>query len=111
MKPAALLLALACAAAHAEFFDGNELLERCTAGDTGRQLTCQGYVAGVFDAGYNAVHCAPHDVRLGQIVDMAVADLRRHPETRHKSADVLLLALLQRTWPCAARSTPGVRTL
>lgn len=95
-------LLLSAATAHAEYMTGNSLLSDLK-GPASDLLFAQGYVAGVFDAGLTITHCPPAGVKLGQVVDMTRRRLEDIPETRHQSADVLILNMLKATWPCAKK--------
>jgi hypothetical protein len=107
MKPltiAIALLAASAVSARAEFIDGNKLLHDCKKQGAGGQMFCMGFVGGIADhltmilrAFYNS-SCVPNGVTLGQAQDVATRYLRDHPETRHKSAAVLVSAALVEAW-------------
>ena len=90
--------ALACA----EFYSGNDLLNKMDGAETG--LIAMGYVAGVFDVGVGTNHCPPSHVTLGQVRDMVKQHLLMYPERRHYSADYLIMEMLKKTWPCKKSS-------
>ena len=96
MKKLLLALLVASGTAHAQFYTGNELLDRFRT----NRVFANGFVAGVADG--NAVHhCIPvNSVTLGQVVDVVELKLVNHPEIRHMPAGVLVLAAIQVTWPC-----------
>lgn len=98
----AILLTLSLSA-HAEFVDGNRLHSWLN-GDDAEQLVGKGYVAGVFDAFHGLAHCAPANVALGQVTEMAKIALRTNPSTRHESASVLVLLMLEKYWPCPKKA-------
>lgn len=99
MKKAIFSLILgACSVAHADFYTGNDLLERMQ--DPARSSIAMGYVAGVVDMGSGEYHCAPPDATLGQIRDMVRNYLINTPANRHMSAAVLVTVPLMNTWPC-----------
>jgi hypothetical protein len=101
-----LLIAALCATsmtAHAEFWDGNKLLQRMN-GSTFESMSASSYVAGVADALNGVVYCAPSPVTLGQIVDMTKRALEQSPEKRHLPADIFVSSTLTKAWPCPARS-------
>ena len=100
----ALAAALAVTSANAEFWTGNQLLA-AMAGDHGERMMAIGYVIGAHDALDGIIACTPSSVTSGQVRDMVRRDLELAPETRHKSANLLIAATLQRTWPC--RRTNG----
>ena len=85
-------------AASADFYSGNDLLERMQ--DPARAAIATGYVAGVSDMGAGEYHCAPGDVTLGQVRDIVRQYLINTPANRHMSAAVLVTVPLMNTWPC-----------
>lgn len=85
-------------AASADFYSGNELLERMQ--DPARAAIAMGYVAGVVDVGAGEYHCLPADATLGQIRDVVRQYLLSNPTSRHMSAAVLVTLPLMNTWPC-----------
>lgn len=97
------LLAALCfipAMASAEFISGNELYKDLRSEEVVDRVYALGYIAGVSDAGQGGSHCIPNTVSLGQIQDMAINYLRKNPEIRNLSADVLLSMMLMERWPC-----------
>lgn len=100
MKAAALVLALAAAwpTAHAEFYSGNELLQRMRA-DV-HSVIVLGYIAGVVDAQRGFLACPPADVSLGQLYEMLRNHLERNAHQRHFSGDVLIAGMTSTIWPC-----------
>jgi hypothetical protein len=99
MKKAFFSLILgACSVAHADFYTGNDLLERLN--DPSRVSISMGYIAGVSDMGAGEYHCAPGEVTLGQVRDMVHRSLTSTPSTRHMSAAVLVTLTLMEAWPC-----------
>jgi hypothetical protein len=102
MKTLALTICLLAASANAEFYTGNDLLTKLDA--TGADFAIAiGYISGVHDAARGTVHCSPQAVTAGQVVDMARKMLKAEPEIRNLSADVLVMAMMARAWPCAAK--------
>lgn len=98
-----IITALALAAnipAQAEFWTGNDLMERLTSERSFHQGMALGYVMGVFDAGLQVTHCPPANVTAGQISDMVLKTLRDLPEHRAMTADVIVNATLGLAWPC-----------
>ena len=87
------------ALAQAEFINGNDLLSRMN-GDGGGPMYAIGYIAGVSDVYYKTLICPPEGVNLGQMKDMVRSHLVTHPETRHYSADSLIVNVLKAAFPC-----------
>lgn len=113
MKAATTLALLAALAgtAHAEFFDGNRLLNRLQGEerrDAADFLQGLGYVTGVSDALRGVVHCPPDNITAGQISDMVKQYLVNNPEVRHQTGDRIVGFVLKRAWPCAERKGSGV---
>lgn len=105
---AALVLLLVPLAPRAEFFSGNDLLERLV-GDAAARRMGVGYVAGVFDAGFGTAHCPPPNATLGQVVDMVRASVEALPAERHRPADLFVTLTLKQAWPCPERRGPPGR--
>ena len=92
------------------FRDGNALLERCehfehAPRDYDKALqgtACRDYVLGVVDALRDAgMFCVPaNSVQVNQVVDIATAHLRDHPENRHLPASDLIVSALKEKFPC-----------
>jgi len=90
--------------AHAEFVSGNDLLAKLDSSDQMQRGFAFGYIAGAFDAGIRAVHCAPDSVVIKQVVDMVKKLLTDTPELRHQSGDRYVFAATKAAWPCAKKS-------
>lgn len=99
----ALAAALAAPLAHAEFFDGNELLRRLQSATPTEHLVAIGYIAGVHDTTRGGSHCSPDAVTSGQLRDMVRAHLERNPQVRHLTADAHVVFVLREAWPCQAQ--------
>ena len=84
---------------------GNDLYGLCGDGEQGRPGDmCVGYIVGVYQTAVflqATKHLCPGpDVSNEQIVDVVVRSLRDHPEMRDEQATLLILAAIQKTWPC-----------
>jgi hypothetical protein len=107
-KLAAALIGLTiCASARAEFWSGNDLLQRLQSTEIVNQMAGLGYVMGVFDAAQGAGHCAPNNtgISTGQVRDMARLWLEQNPVQRNMSADRLVVQMLSEIWPCRGRGS------
>lgn len=93
--------------AHAEFFSGNDLLEKLQSADVLSRVQALGYIQGVADAAQNALSCVPNGVTAGQLNDMVKNYLQNVPANRNKSADSIIVYILRQTWPCANRQSNG----
>lgn len=100
MKKLVLVAALFITSAHAEFWDGNKLLERLNSSSTFNQATALGYIMGVSDTMQGANHCPPENVTAGQMQDMVTNYLNNVPAQRHKTADTIVLQVLRGAFPC-----------
>lgn len=89
-------------ASHAEFKDGNLLLNDMN-GTHGKQMGALGYVTGVADALMDVTFCPPANVTSGQLYDMVKLYLEAYPATRHMTADTIVNRVLSNAWPCAKR--------
>ena len=111
MLAAVALSCLVMSEANAYFVDGNKLFDDCknyaSKGQSESFLsgTCAGYIAGVVDSAVdaNTAFCVPQGptgVSIAQLVDVAKAYLRDHPEKRHLSAWRLVTDALKEKFPC-----------
>ena len=107
MKHLILCTALLAGTAHAEFWDGNTLLQRMT-GNHSEQMNALGYVMGVADA-YNGKEFCPRsgNITSGQINDVVKVYLERNPSLRHLTADLLTMVALSQVWPCPKNNQRG----
>lgn len=88
--------------------NGNQLYNDCL-GKNGAQIAqCVGYIEGVSDA-LTAVasvdterrfFCEPAGLIAQQLIDVVVAYLRSHPETRHSAAGEEVTLALMKAFPC-----------
>lgn len=99
-----VLLTVASFGVQAEFFTGNMLMNMLDSAKDNERMMGMGYVAGAFDASQKAVHCAPSNVSLRQVVDMVKKQLVDAPENRHYSADAIVMSVLKVAFPCKGKS-------
>ena len=105
----ALLLGSA-APAEANFQDGNELHELCSADEGSFDYALGlGYTIGVFDRsvatpGVGDYLCAPPHVGAVQVFDVTCQYLRNYPEERHLLAATLTYRAMLQAWPCPTRA-------
>jgi Rap1a immunity proteins len=97
------------AAIHAtqiSFIDGNDLLKYCK-GKAPYDAVCLGYIEATADLvelgplpiiGWRA--CFPDKVSVGQLEDVVVLFLEKHPEIRHAAAGGLVGEALAKAFPC-----------
>lgn len=105
MKKLLIVAALLAGNAHAEFFTGNDLLNRINSSDAFERGIGLGFVMGVFDATHSAVHCPPTTVTAGQVRDMVTKTLNDAPAARHLAAEGFVTYALRNAWPCAKKGT------
>lgn len=97
-----MLFVGASVTARAEFETGNQLYQKMTSTNVSEKMYALGYVSGVFDALQHIVHCPPsNSLTLGQVHDLIKNYLEFNPAVRHRTADMLIREVLQKTWPCA----------
>lgn len=105
----AAALALASAAAPAQIVTGNDLLRYMeTDGLTLPALTfiigtVKGARMGAALSDGQRLFCIPDEVDAGQVRDTVRMALRRLPERRHENAELIIVSVVQVTWPCAAK--------
>lgn len=107
IKKLVLAAAVVCGPAHAEFYSGNELLQRMQSESHIERAVAIGFVAGVADAWDYVMVCPPDGVTVGQTRDIALKFLILNPGKRHKSAAELVLDALIEAWPCAKKPSKG----
>ena len=88
--------------------DGNELLALCNDDGYFLQGTCLGIIKGTIVtldnwalANKTSPYCRPDGATWGQMQDVVVSYLKRHPETRNESYSLLILKAQRSAWPCA----------
>lgn len=99
-----VILLLATGPAQAEFYTGNDLLERIRSRDSIERLEALLYIAGAADAHRGAVSCPTPEVTLGQVYDLVKNYLERNPERRHQPGDWIVAAAMRPVFPCRTRS-------
>lgn len=108
MKAALTLIAcMTAGTASAEFMSGNDLLSLLRSQERHERTAADGYIMGVHDTGRGVVHCSPNAVTLSQVRDMSVQFITAAATARHKSADSLVMAVLQEAFPCPKRQSRG----
>jgi hypothetical protein len=89
--------------ARASFLTGNDLLEACQS-TKGSFLAggCLGFTTGVAETmAWNKLNsCLPREATRGQVQDIAVQFLVKHPELRHYTASDLVTQALSKAFPC-----------
>ena len=93
------LLMVPCMA-HAEFWTGNDLLNRLNDTEAMGRVTGLGYIIGIADAFQKVSICMPSQVTAGQARDVVKEFLEKNASVRHFSADSLVTEALTRAWPC-----------
>ena len=91
--------------AQASFISGNELLASCQDKNIFSQGDCIGFTSGISDAmAWNVLNgstaCVPNQATRGQVRDIAVQFLVKHPELRHHTASYLVTQALSKAFPC-----------
>lgn len=94
--------------AHAEFFSGNELLNKMDSQVASERSLALGYIAGINDNQQGINICAPASVTLGQMNDIVHKILVDVPQSRHLSADLFVIGALKAVWPCAEKKKSSV---
>lgn len=105
----AALIAFSTTPAYGSLKNGNELLGECMATEYGadtieeqmRVNSCINYVSGWVDGHLPLSFCIPEGVTLGQLIDVALKDLKENPQTRHEPAGSLLLKSFTAAFPCS----------
>lgn len=102
MKKTLIALLLVSSPALAEYKDGNALYADLS--DESPTMVNQalglGYVLGVVDAYAKTAICIPNGVQAGQVQGVVKNYLYVRPESRHYSADSLVVNAVKAVWPC-----------
>jgi hypothetical protein len=90
-------------------YTGNQLLPEC---ETTNVSYCLGEISG-FRLGFGFVMnrwqvepklmCVPDGVSNGQLRDIVIQYIRENPQTRHESAQFLIVWSLEKAFPCGSR--------
>ena len=107
MKKLMVVMALVGGSAQAEFYSGNEILQRMQADSHIERAVALGFVAGVADAWDGIMFCPPESVTTGQARDVALRFLIINPGKRHRPAAELVMDALAESWPCARKPNKG----
>jgi len=92
------------------YVTGNTLYDQCKSNeDNPKFLMCISYIWGavdydnaLFNAGLiNRTYCIPPDVQSGQLKDVVLQYLSRHPEKRQLSGGALITFALHESFPCS----------
>lgn len=100
IKKLILASALVYGPAHAEFYSGNELLQRLQSDSNIEKAVALGFVGGVSDAWDRILFCPPEGATVGQARDIALRYLVINPAKRHNAAAGLVADALMEAWPC-----------
>ena len=108
MKKILAVLLMMPVLAWAEFRNGNELLSNMKSESVVENSVALGYVMGVADASRGETHCTPANATAGQLRDLVRSSIEMSAAYRHYTADVLIMAILGKTWPCPNKKGTGV---
>lgn len=104
MKALIATLALVSASAtHAEFFDGNDLLEGINSTSNVKYGGALGYIMGVTDTLRGVSTCPPPNTTAGQLRDMVKQYLDLYPASRTFTGDAIVHRVVSTAWPCENR--------
>ena len=104
MKTAlALALVLLAGTAEAQFRSGNKLLAELHSDSIVDRMFAVGYVTGVADSMDQSLYCLQNGMTIGQVSDTIQVALERTPQIRNEPADVLIVAILSKHYPCKGR--------
>jgi len=104
---AALAIAAFAVTARAEFWSGNDLIEKLTSQSAFEKGASLGYIMGVADTTLGLYHCASRNVTAGQVQDIVKKYLLERPENRHMTADVIVTAAMAIAFPCPKDNKRG----
>lgn len=93
--------------ASAEFYSGNDILNKLNDSSLMMQMQALGYIQGVADVYVGVTFCAASNVTAGQLQDIVKSYLQHNPAIRHKTAESLINEALKQVWPCSKRNGRG----
>jgi hypothetical protein len=105
MKKLLVALLFVPAMAQAEFRTGNQLLAEIQSTEVVERMLSLGYIMAIADNMRYINHCPPNTVTAGQLQDMVRIYLLNNPQTRHRTADVIIMEIMKQAWPCPRRGT------
>ena len=101
------------APASANFMDGDELMNDCSARIADERFdpaVCVAYIMGAHDAFMfqrlirNQPRCTPRTLTVGQLREVVVAYLQDHPDNRGMDASALVWNAIIAEWPDCAKN-------
>ena len=95
-----LLAALLATSAHADFKNGNELLEGLNHDNYYNRGYALGYISAVVDSYSGIFICPPGTITGGQVQDIVKNYLVQNPATRHQGASLLAYNAMVEFFPC-----------
>ena len=95
-----LLAALLATSAHADFKNGNDILNNINNDNYYNKGHSMGYIMGLLDAYSNIFICPPSELTGGQAQDIVKNYLVQNPATRHQGASGLVYSALVEFFPC-----------
>lgn len=98
---AVLLGSVFTAHAQAQFFNGNELLDRMKSSNNFTSGVAHGYVVGIMDTMSGITICSPGRMTIGQVHDIMLKYLNENPDIRHLPADVIIETVMSNRFPCS----------
>jgi hypothetical protein len=95
-KIIAAALSLACTAtAQAEFYTGQEILDRLQSKSLIQKTLAVGYISGIFDMGQGVLWCGvPSDTTAGEVVAVVGLHLLSNRDQLHRGASVLVASAI-----------------
>lgn len=102
-----VVLAVVCFPVRAQFYSGNELIQRMQSESVVDKMVALGFVAGVADAWDGILVCPPENSTTGQTRDIALKFLILNPAKRHRPAAELVSEALGEAWPCVRKPGKG----
>lgn len=109
MKKLILIAALAASPAYAQFYSGNDLLEKLNDTNPAQRMFALGYVAAVIDTVIDVQVCPPDQIQVGQVRDIVHRWLQNNPDKRQFTASSIVIHALKQSWPCKTQPSlaPG----
>jgi len=106
------------APAHANFLDGDDLMNHCTAtiaDERNDPVICVTYIMGAYDAFMfdrlvrNLPRCTPRNLTGGRLREAVVAYLLENPDNRGMDASALVWNAIIAKWPACGNTAPARR--
>ena len=101
-----LVLALFPLVGHADYFNGQDIVDLYDNKYPESNAVMRGYFAGVQDAYNGELFCVPPDVKLDEAAGIIITYVRDNPNLQQKTGKNLVVEALSNAFPCDSQPAP-----